>query len=106
MHICFDRDGEEISPWALRRKNFQRLYFQHKWLYYSSSTNSWSLDRYNDEHVPTSLCDGIDIRDEQAIATSQKVDEFSFSDPENETGYYIFISNHAITDLATVFYPK
>ena len=40
----------------------------------------------DNDAVPTSLRDGIDIRDGQAMATSQEVDEFSFSDPDNETG--------------------
>jgi hypothetical protein len=62
--------GEKIS---------KTLYYQHKKLYYSSSTNSWSSDN---DRVPSSL---RDIRDEQAMVTSQEVDEFNFSD---STGYY------------------
>lgn len=79
--------GEKIS---------KTLYYQHKKLYYSSSTNTWSSDRYKDDCVPASSFHKDSARDitdsdadhEQAMATSQEVDEFNFSDSEKETGYY------------------
>ena len=69
----------------------------------------WSSDRYKDDCVPSSFHkdsardQGTDA--EQAMATSQEVDEFNFSDSEKETGYYY--NNPCMQELTySIFHPK
>ena len=87
--IIFDAMEKRFHCGHCGEKISKTLHFQHKRLYYSSSTRSWSSDRYKDECVPSSL----QVHDSMDTTTSQEVDEFSFSDSEREAGRLLFILN-------------